>query len=901
MRKKTLCLPILTALFAIIFLSFSGFANAAIAPAATPLGYYTLQGSAPARIASDRSGKIYVTDANSDTVRVYSNNGVPLMAIRVNNPLGIAVDQSGRIFVGSTSDGSVLVFDNTGKFLYKLGSGGGEFGMPNDIAISSAGTVYVTDSKKNLVKAYALSGAPLFSFGGVKFPTGIAVDDAAGEVYVSDHNSNMIRIFNLNGVYKRYISGGSSRFIRPQGIALDSTRVYIADAYNSTVVVYGKDGVFLKYMGNYGQNIGEFRTPLDVAIDRDNKVFVANHNNSRIEAIGVDNYSQFNINPSILNFSGFESGLPITQTVNLTSTKNATGWVASASNSWVSVSPSTGATPSDVTITVNPAGLGAGNYTAQVMFSTASGTSAIVMVNLEVKPNPKTLYVAPTNMSFKYQLESPVLPSGNIVIASTGGSLSWTASPGVPWIGLSSTSGLTPSNIKLRMTDAVNALSPGTYNAKVIVDGGSAQGSPATINVSLTVINAGTVKVVTNLEQAEFDIIPVKTGTSYSGTGTEWTNDEVTPGDYTISFKHITGYIKPATKTFKVQTGKETTIDGRYRTKPVATHIIAGSGGTKGKKVEVLTLGGKMVTSFEPFTGPVSIKVAAGDLDGSGIDKIVVTDHKKTIKVYTFEGIELATKELAEGYTKSEIAVADIDNDGSAEIIVGVKNDYDTRNIQREIKLYKYINGKIVVDSTLREETGTLYTESKDKEFTIAVGDINGDGTAELLMADNDGLRAFSIDLSADNKVKPVWTNAGTYQNVPQVAAGDINDDGTAEIALSIETDGAKGQKGKGPGIIKILKGTGEDYKSDVRPATGTGDTSLTIEAFKDLGYAKPSTVAFGDMDGDGADEIIAGAGQDEYNEGLIRVFENNGTFTNTTIKTTVSKFGVNVSLGRFK
>ena len=91
-----------------------------------------------------------------------------------------------------------------------------------------------------------------------------------------------------------------SVFIRPQGLALDSTRVYIADAYNSTIVVYGKDGVFLKYMGNYGEGSGQFRTPLDVAIDRSNKVFVTNHNNSRIEMIGIDSYSQLNISPARL-------------------------------------------------------------------------------------------------------------------------------------------------------------------------------------------------------------------------------------------------------------------------------------------------------------------------------------------------------------------------------------------------------------------------------------------------------------------------------------------------------------------------------------------------------------------------------------------------------------------------
>ena len=59
--------------------------------------------------------------------------------------------------------------------------------------------------------------------------------------------------------------------------------------------------------------------------------------------------------------------------------------------------------------------------------------------------------------------------------------------------------------------------------------------------------------------------------------------------------------------------------------------------------------------------------------------------------------------ELAEGYTKSVIAVADIDNDGKAEIIVGVKNDPDddseddsgNADEQREIKLYRYDNGKL--------------------------------------------------------------------------------------------------------------------------------------------------------------------------------------------------------------
>ena len=65
MKGKILYLPIVIALSAIIFLSPSEFASAATAPVSTPLGYHTLQGCAPARIATDSSGKIYVTDANT--------------------------------------------------------------------------------------------------------------------------------------------------------------------------------------------------------------------------------------------------------------------------------------------------------------------------------------------------------------------------------------------------------------------------------------------------------------------------------------------------------------------------------------------------------------------------------------------------------------------------------------------------------------------------------------------------------------------------------------------------------------------------------------------------------------------------------------------------------------------
>ncbi|MFA4827975.1 MAG: FG-GAP-like repeat-containing protein [Thermodesulfovibrionales bacterium] len=875
----------------------------------------------PTRIAIDKEGNLYVTQPRTkNNLLVYNRHGKLIRTLYgLNGPIGVAIGSDAKIYIGNNTTDSVDVYNADFSFSHQLGSGNGEVQTPNSIAISSSGLIYVVDSKGHLIKAYNPDGSKAFTFGGwgkgngqFNVPLDIAIDENAGELYITDLGiytdpangqtaGARVQVFNLNGTFIRSFGQyglGEGRLLRPLGIAFKDGRVYVSDGFQALINVYDGNGNFIESIYDTAHQL---KTPIGVAVGKDKRVFVSSSNEPSIEVFGLPGYTTMTVSPLALSFEAEEGGTtPPMQDLTITNSgEGILNWIATSDSNWLTLSQTTGSTdnitPTILSAGIKLAGLTAGIYSGSIKITAESGATDTITISLTVTTPPRILSVKPSALSFKAQKNGTNPLAQKITIENLGkGEMNWTATADQPaWLAINTSSGIAPSTVSVNAASSL--LEAGTYTGSITINAPGAQGSPSSVNVSLRVIDAGTVKITTNLKEAGFDIVPIGIGINYTGTGTEWTNDEVTPGDYTITFKHITGYMKPLTKTFKVQTGKETTIDGQYRAKPVATHIIAGSGGTKGKKVEVLTLTGETITAFEPFTGPVSIKVAAGDLDGSGIDKIIVTDHKKTIKVYTFEGTELAAKELAEGYTKTEIAVADIDGDGRAEIIAGVKNDSD----QREIKLFKYINGKI-------EETGTLYTENKDKEFTIAAGDINGDGTAEILMADNDGLRAFSIDLSADNKVKPIWANAGTYQNVPNIATGDINNDGTAEIALSTEIEGqegGKGEKGKEgkTGIIKILKGTGEDYKSDVRPATGTGDTALTIEAFKDLGYEKPSTVALGDLDGDGADEIIAGAGQDERNEGLIRVFENNGTFTNTTIKTTVSKFGVNVGFGRFK
>ena len=88
------------------------------------------------------------------------------------------------------------MFDSDGNFLNawaRTGSGHGEFGEHQGIAVDASGRVYVTDSLNNRVQVFDSDGAFLTTFGTLgngpgEFarPKGIAVDDASGRVYRTD-------------------------------------------------------------------------------------------------------------------------------------------------------------------------------------------------------------------------------------------------------------------------------------------------------------------------------------------------------------------------------------------------------------------------------------------------------------------------------------------------------------------------------------------------------------------------------------------------------------------------------------------------------------------------------------------------------------------------------------------
>ncbi len=173
------------------------------------------------------------------------------------------------------------------------GTGPGQFSVADDIALSPAGVVYVTDDGNNRVQYFSAGGDYLGSWA-TPSPGGIAVDQSNGNVYVADSGHDRIRKFNATGQLLTvwgHTGAGPGQFEEPHGIAVDPTTrtVYVADVMNNRVQRFDGRGTYLGSWGGSGTGPGRFAYPYGVAVDpTTGKVFVTDSGHNRVQKFTMD-------------------------------------------------------------------------------------------------------------------------------------------------------------------------------------------------------------------------------------------------------------------------------------------------------------------------------------------------------------------------------------------------------------------------------------------------------------------------------------------------------------------------------------------------------------------------------------------------------------------------------------
>ncbi len=250
--------------------------------------------------------------------------------------------------------------------------------------------------------------------------------------------------------------------------------------------------------------------------------------------------------------------------------------------------------------------------------------------------------------------------------------------------------------------------------------------------------------------------------------------------------------------------------------------------------------------------GPSPLSIAVGDFNNDRVVDLAVanfvdeqTTGPVTVLLGNGNGSFQSPVSYSAGLVPQAIAVGDVDNDGNADLLVACDG-------------YGNIPGKLAVlrgngDGTFG--TAAHYSAGVNP-FSIAVGDFNGDGYIDVAIADETQL---SVEVLLNNRAGafPSATPYATGLNPFSVAVGDMNDDGIPDLAIV----------NQGDGTASVLLGTGD---GTFRPGTAYS-VSLGVAP-----NASPQAITLGDFNGDGhLDVVVANA---TLPMGRVAVLTNTGS-----------------------
>lgn len=267
------------------------------------IGQFSLDLSAG--LLADGSGRIWVSDPGHDRVQRWRVPPyTPTYAAsfgeegegegEFDHPADIAIDSAGDLWVLDTYNYRVQHFDPEGDYLGSfgtLGSANGQLYAPTAIAIDPQDNLWVADTGNDRIQKFNPAGQYLAKFGtagsaegNLEAPEGLAIDPK-GNIWVADTGNNRVQKFSAAGAFIKAIGlSGPGDLHEPLSIDVSAEgEVFIADSGHDRVAVFDEAGEFLRGFGAIGYGNGQFRTSDGLEVDAQGNVWVGDERNERVE------------------------------------------------------------------------------------------------------------------------------------------------------------------------------------------------------------------------------------------------------------------------------------------------------------------------------------------------------------------------------------------------------------------------------------------------------------------------------------------------------------------------------------------------------------------------------------------------------------------------------------------
>lgn len=269
-------------------------------------------------ITLDQAGDLYVADTENYRIQKVTSQGDFIFSMGCSgsgasqfiNPEKILVGPDEKVYVADSTNDRVQVFEKNGRFLYEILTGD----YVTSVAVDHEGYLYTVHPWQNYIKKFAPNGGYITqwnSAGDVPFEEPVDV------VFSPDHHLYVADKL-LCRVYRMTTDGevveewgrkgnGQGEFVAIQGLDVASDgSVYVVDfgwyvpevkdcpeAENNPHETCGEEiarvhrfdahGNYLLQWGGRGTQDGRFIEPLDVAVDHNGDIWVADSGNHRIQ------------------------------------------------------------------------------------------------------------------------------------------------------------------------------------------------------------------------------------------------------------------------------------------------------------------------------------------------------------------------------------------------------------------------------------------------------------------------------------------------------------------------------------------------------------------------------------------------------------------------------------------
>jgi len=257
--------------------------------------------SAPAALALDSSGNLYIGDRGNNTVRKVTPAGIistvagngtggssgdngQATSAQLNAPYGLAFDAIGNLYISEYSGQRVRKVTPAGTITTIAGNGGAGYSGDNGPATSAT-----------------LNG-----------PDDIAID-LSGNLYINDDLNSRIRMVSPSGTITTIVGNGgspgngdggpaiSATLNQPHGVTVDANGfLYIADTFSNRIRRVDQFGTITTVAGNGQSNGGDggpafdagLNLPTKVSVDAVGNYYIADLFNYRIRKVTVSSVPQ---------------------------------------------------------------------------------------------------------------------------------------------------------------------------------------------------------------------------------------------------------------------------------------------------------------------------------------------------------------------------------------------------------------------------------------------------------------------------------------------------------------------------------------------------------------------------------------------------------------------------------